>query len=72
MGSIYKRKHKRPIPENAEIVVKRGTTRAVWVAKDGRTHRAVASSLKPLGRKRLCKVNIMNTFRRTLWDEPTR
>ena len=40
MGSIFKRKHKRPIPENAEIVVKRGTTRAEWIAKDGRKHRA--------------------------------
>jgi hypothetical protein len=27
---------------------------------------------KPLERKSLCKVNIKNTFWRTLWDEPTR
>lgn len=40
MGSIFKRKHKRPIPKNAEIVVKRSTTLAEWIAKDGRKHRA--------------------------------
>ena len=40
MGSIFKRKHKRPIPKNAEMVAKRGITLAEWIAKDGRKHRA--------------------------------
>jgi integrase len=40
MGSIYKRKRKRPIPQNAEIVTKRGKAIAEWTGKDGRLHRA--------------------------------
>lgn len=40
MGSIYKRTRKRPIPQNAEIVTKRGKTIAEWTGKDGRKHKA--------------------------------
>ena len=46
MGSIFKRKHKRPIPDNAEFVVKRGTTLAEWIAKDDRKHRAPVAKNK--------------------------
>jgi integrase len=40
MGSIYKRTRKRPIPQNAEIVTKRGKELVEWTGKNGRRHKA--------------------------------
>ena len=40
MGSIFKRTRKRPIPNNAEVVTKRGKKLAQWTGKDGRKHKA--------------------------------
>jgi hypothetical protein len=40
MGSIYKRKNKRAIPNGAEISEFRGKPVAEWIGKDKRKHRA--------------------------------